>query len=306
MFQSTQTAKTFRRLAHAVNPLYQVLIRGGVTDELTGQPPRGELTVSASISTGNGQLVAKTVGGGLFCCIGESWRLFPLLATQAAGVDLTITAPGYRLYQQYVAVPAGSSFPLPPLSVALQRIPIGIEGYVVEATAAGSRPLAQAQVRCIEASSVVGVTAAIATLRTTLHGAYAAGTPVRACQLVLASPGVQRGTVVELDGQTKLAHDAAMGDGLLYLAATLESLASSSSVPVDALKIGEGEQVEYHALDGLSDESGYYRLSGISGAQIVTLEVSTAEIVAGNKTIRWMIEYGQAMNSVDFRLLRTA
>ena len=79
VFQSMQTAETFKMLAYAVNPSYRVLISGVVTDELTGEPPRGELTVSAIsvANAGNVQLVPKTVGSGLFCCVGESERLFP-------------------------------------------------------------------------------------------------------------------------------------------------------------------------------------------------------------------------------------
>ncbi len=360
----------FKRLAHAVNSAYQVLISGVVTDELTGQPPIGELTVGTS----NVQLVPKTVASGLFCFAGESRRLFPLLATQDASVDFAITVPGYRPYQHQVAIPAGSSFPLPALHIMLQRMPIGIEGYVVEVTSAGSRPLAYARVRCLSAGSIAGVTTALATLRTALHFAHAAGTSVQACQLMqtnqashlaskvaigasvlvlwdelklaagdvlcvgtervseyvvvehyrrdahqppvvqLTSPltysfdvgtSVRCCTAVVLEAQTTLARAVERGDGLLYLVAALEPAPSATVAAIDALKIVDGDHVEYHALDGLSDESGYYRLYGIGGAQVVTLGVSTAEITAQNQTIKWMIAYGQSMTSVDFRLLRT-
>lgn len=369
--QSTPTTRAFKTLAYAVNPSYQVLISGVVTDEITGEPPRGELTVSA-VSAGNMQLVPKTVDSGLFCCVGESKHLFPLLATQEASVDLAITVPGYKPYRYHLVIAPASSFPLPPLHIMLQRVPIGIQGYVVEITSSGSRPIAQARVRCIAASSSAGVTSAIATLRTPLQYIHAAGTMVQMCQFALvgqasqlahkaamgdsvlvlnndiklaagdvvlvgtermgnymvvgqyvqgdhqtfvvqltsqllyslaAGASVQRCVPAVLETQTTLARAASMGDGLLYLATALHYTPSSDVV--NGLKVVEADHVEYHALDALSDESGYYRLAGIGGAQVVTLEVNVADISSTNATSRWMIEYGQPMNTIDFRLLRT-
>lgn len=367
--QSTQIAGAFKTLTYAVNPSYRVLISGVVTDELTGEPPIGELTVSA-ISAGNVQLVPKTAGSGLFCCVGESERLFPLLTTQEASVDLAITVPGYKAYHYHLVIPPASNFPLPPVHITLQRVPIGIQGYVVEVTSAGSRPIAQARVRCISASSSTGVTTAIATLRTPLQYVHTAGTMVQMCQFTLvgqvsqlahkaavgdgvlilnddielaagdvvlvgtdrmgsymvvgqyergdhqtvvqlmsqlpysfaAGTSVQRCVPAVLETQTTLARAASMDDGLLYLTTALQY--TPSSAVVDGLKIVEADHVEYHALNVLSDENGYYRLVGIGGAQVVTLEVSATEIISTNVTNRWMIEYGQPMNTVDFRLLR--
>jgi hypothetical protein len=155
------TQRGFSTLANAVNPLYQVLISGTVTDELTGLPPIGELTVSVvSVGTAGAaddviktRLVPKMVGSGLFCFAGEAKRLFPQLAAQGVSVVFSVGVAGYKPYVYTLAIAPGSSFPLPPLDIRLERVPVRIQGYVVEAMPTVNKPIAQARVRCTLTSS---------------------------------------------------------------------------------------------------------------------------------------------------------
>lgn len=181
MSQYLSTQREFSRLAHAVNPSYQVLISGTVTDELTGRPPVGELHVRVE-SDVNGQFVAKAVEGGLFCIAGESRRLFPQLATQGASVVLSLTVANYQPCLYTCTIAANSSFPLPALSIQLQRVPIRIQGYVVEVTPTLNKPIAHARVRCTAASRSSGTTSALVTLRTPLQSNHPPGTIVQRCR----------------------------------------------------------------------------------------------------------------------------
>ncbi len=353
-----------------MNTGYRVLITGTVTDELTGLPPTGELTVS----TDRKQLVPKVLDSGLFCLAGESRLLFPQLATQAESLNLSITVPGYKPFLYRLSIGAGSIFPLPTLAIKLQRVPVRIQGYVVEAVPMVNIPVRHARVRCTAASSIIGMTTSIATLRTPLHHDHQVGTLVQSCQLmpegssgqliVSASAGSSAlvlnnsmtvavgdvlsigtevmgdyviveqcevianqlllvsctstlpysfaaGTIVQryrpgvITGETTLSRAGIMDEGLLYLTSPLQ-LALPPAPSTVVLKISDSDtaRAEYHSLDALTDDSGYYRLDGIGGAQNVQLEAYAVEIGANATTVKWMIDYGKLVNNVDFRLMR--
>ena len=57
---------------------------------------------------------------------------------------------------------------------------------------------------------------------------------------------------------------------------------------------------EYHALGAAADAAGFYRLDGMCRLRNIRLEA----VAAGHlpKTVVWSIDYGQAVNGVDFLL----
>jgi len=178
---------------------YRLVFGGRVVEEDGGAPLRAPFAVTA----GYPGLWLKALRDGFFAAGGVPERLFPLLATTPYAVDLEVTAAGYRPASASVHLPAGAAFPRPLVTLELRRLPIRIQGRVVE-TAGEREPIAGAAVDVADPRLLA--------LRTPLRFAHPAATPVAACPLApvggaLATRRVAAagGTVLDLDRRTGLA-----------------------------------------------------------------------------------------------------
>ena len=187
---------------------YQVLVSGVVRDELTGEAPVGELDVSLqrtneAIKT---LVFIKILEGGLFCLAGEVTRVFPHLATTAYSLDLQIRVPGYKEVLRTVNFPQNSTFPRPPETIALQRLPIRIQGRVVAPTM-NVVTISDAHVRSMdEPNPPAALKEHVAALRAPLCIDHALGTIVRQRQLN-AAEAKKLFASVSLGSQTLLLSD---------------------------------------------------------------------------------------------------
>src|SRR5690348_2095397 len=112
------------------------LVGAGVTDELTGQPPVSELTVSSNAA----RSVPRVAQAGLLGAAGIPRRSFPRLAAQNYAVELQIDAERFVSRTVSIPVPQDLTFPAtfspPPLAnVALHRQPTVIRGRVTQVVA---------------------------------------------------------------------------------------------------------------------------------------------------------------------------
>ena len=206
----TVDKKQFLRLESVVNPRIRGLFGGRVIDALTGEPPAGELTVTSDMA----HLFIQTLGDGLFGCAGESRYFFPkqIQDTEAtqdnipAEVNLLIEVPGYQSSRSTVSIPINSVLPLY-ITVRLQRLPVRIQGHVVQPTATVHHPIPNARIRFFPTRRFAGVPetspegfhahpvgrvftpiqATIITLRTPLHQNHPSATVVQWCQLIPVS-----------------------------------------------------------------------------------------------------------------------
>jgi hypothetical protein len=204
--------------------VYRVLIIGVARDEITGEPPRIKFTVRVEQEG----LQAKTLDGGLFCIAGYLERVFPDLSATGP-VDLVITAPGYREASLPVNIPPNATFPVDAGDVVLRRLPIRIQGRVVEDTT-DRNPISGTKILIVDDPPV---TEHVVALRTPLHFDHANGVTVR--QRQLDSDGVDRELVAQ----------APAGSRTLSLNNRID-LASDN-----VLRIGSGSQVEFIMIDSL-------------------------------------------------------
>jgi hypothetical protein len=154
--------------------VYRVLITGVVNDEITDEPLQAPFIVRA----GRRGLDPKLLAGGLWCFAGYPEQVFPDLSTTPDTVDVVITAPGYREVSFTVIIPQHASFPVSAPVVQLRRLPVRIQGRVVENTT-GRTPIAAAKILIVDdPNPPQPLTEHLAALRTPLHFDHASGVTV--------------------------------------------------------------------------------------------------------------------------------
>jgi len=111
----------------------------------------------------------------------------------------------------------------------------------------------------------------------------------------LAGTAVQPFALGAVEKATKLTRAAETGDGTLFLQGLLDSntVEVADSTPA---------HVEYQALGAITDTEGYYRLDGMNRVRTVYMDVSATGFSPLVEPISWTIDYGQPINSVNFRL----
>jgi hypothetical protein len=208
-----------------VQTFYRALLSGAVRDEITVEPIRAQFSVSAGVEG----LDVRILEGGLFGLAGYLERVFPDLSNTDHTVELTISAPGYREATQTVNIPHQSSLPIIAPPVQLRRLPVRVQGRVVEDTAQ-RLPIADARVIAVSGASA---SSPLAFLRSPLHFDHATGTSVRECNLAVT--GTAKTMTVE----------AAAGGRVL-------SLSNRAGLAVDALlRIGTETVAEYALIESL-------------------------------------------------------
>lgn len=107
--------------------VYWALLTGSVTDEILGELFAPDFTVV----TARSDLASKTTPNGLFAVTGYPDLSFPNHSTTNYNVTLQLKAPGFRSLTLTQLVPAGAAFPVPVPPQALRRLPVRIQGRVV-------------------------------------------------------------------------------------------------------------------------------------------------------------------------------
>jgi hypothetical protein len=208
-----------------VQTFYRALITGVVRDEITNEPIRVPLSVGVNVEG----LDVRILGDGMFGIAGYLERVFPDLSNTDHTVELTISAPGYRAANETVNIPYNSSLPIIAPPVQLRRLPVRLQGRVVEDTAQ-RLPIPGARIKAVNG---VSASAPIALLRSPLHFDHASGTSIRECNLAVT------GTA-----KTLLA-GAALGGQVL-------SLSNRAGLAVDALlRLGSDVSGEYALIESL-------------------------------------------------------
>lgn len=152
---------------------YSAVVIGQARDELTGEPPR----VRPRVRVDHPGLFAHVAADAVFGVAGYVARTLPDLADTARTLELTISADGYQEKRLSVFIDAGAALPVQAPPVLLRRLPVLLQGRAVE-DVTGSPPVAGA---LVTATGGPGPGEFSAALRTPLHFAHAAGTPVRVC-----------------------------------------------------------------------------------------------------------------------------
>jgi hypothetical protein len=177
--------------------IYWAVLTGAVTDEILGEFYSPNFTVEVA----RPDLGTKTTANGLFAVTAYPDRSFPQLATTSYTVNLVLRAPGFRDFNVAATIPVNATFPVVIPPVAMRRLPVRIQGRVVNDVTRA--PVAGASVFSVDdpmTPPLVHTTA----LRSPLYFAHATGV---SAQLV---------TIASMGGAT-LTADSAVGAHVLDL-----------------------------------------------------------------------------------------
>lgn len=180
---------------------YWAILTGSASDEILGQLYAPDFTVD----TGRADLPSKTTANGLFAVTGYPDQSFPNHATTSYNVSLTLKAAGFRELNLAQPIPAGAAFPIVVPPQALRRLPVRIQGRVVNDVTRA--PFSGAQVLIID-DPLHPPTLHITALRAPLYFDH----------LLPATPTAQN-VNMNTPIATGLATDAARGDRVLNLSA---------------------------------------------------------------------------------------
>lgn len=259
-------------VADDVKTVYRALMTGMIRDEITGEPPR----IAFTIRVDRDGVEVKTMADGLFCISGYAERVFPSLSSTSYSVGLVIAVPDYKEVTQTIVVPMAATFPVNVPTVQLRRLPIRLQGRVVEDTTARD-PIPNASVLIVNpppSPPAPPLTEYVVALRSPLSFDHASG----------VSALDATGTIMNL------ARKADAGDGVIFLTG------EPSGTTIEILD----PSGEIRNLGALTDAAGYYRLNGIGRVKTMQLEASTSSVTS--PTVPWTINYQQAINIVDFQL----
>lgn len=124
--------------------VYSAVITGRVTDEILGDFVAAGFAVEVSRS----DLETKTTETGLYAVTGYANLSFPKLQMMSYTVDLTLGAPGFRDYPLPVTIPQNAIFPVSAPTIALRRLPVRIQGRVMQESP--RQPISGAQVVAVD------------------------------------------------------------------------------------------------------------------------------------------------------------
>lgn len=106
---------------------YLALLTGSVTDEILGELYAPDFTVVS----GRDDLQLKKTVNGLFALTGYPDLSFPHHDTTGYNLNLKLKAPGFRDLSWVESVPAAQPFPILIPAKALRRLPVRIQGRIV-------------------------------------------------------------------------------------------------------------------------------------------------------------------------------
>jgi len=129
---------------------WQALVKVRVTDEMTGEAPRGDIFLQVR----EPRMIPRIASDGLGGLVGIPRQTFPAISLQKYFVNLTISAVGYVPRHEEVEIPKLSplaDFSPPELDVELHRQPTVITGRTIRFLGNTSTPVGGA------ALSVTGI-----------------------------------------------------------------------------------------------------------------------------------------------------
>lgn len=106
---------------------YWAIMTGAVTDEIVGDLYAPGFTVDP----GRPDLQTKTTVNGLYALTGRPEISFPKLSTMLYPMTLTFHAPGFRDLKVSTSIPMKATFPVLGPSAQLRRLPVRVQGRVV-------------------------------------------------------------------------------------------------------------------------------------------------------------------------------
>ena len=178
---------------------YWALLTGSVTDEILGELYAPDFTVVS----GRADLQLKKTANGLFALTGYPDLSFPNHGTTTYNLNLQLKAPGFRDFGWIQSVPAGKPFPIVIPPKALRRLPVRIQGRVVNDLTRA--PISGAQVLSVD-DPLTPPTIHATAMRAPLY--FDHPLPAQAQNVNMISPIV-----------TSLSADVARGDLVLNLSA---------------------------------------------------------------------------------------
>jgi len=206
---------------------YLALLTGSVTDEILGELYAPDFTVVS----GRADLQLKKTVNGLFALTGYPDLSFPHHDTTGYNLNLQLIAPGFRDLSWVQPVPAAQPFPIPIPAKALRRLPLRIQGRVVNDLTRA--PIPSAQVLSVD-DPLNPPTIHATAMRTPLYFDHTLGTQAQ---------NVTMNTPVALS----LTEDVAVGDNVLNLS-NRPGLAANSVIQ---LRNSSQTVVEYSVVDHL-------------------------------------------------------
>jgi len=206
---------------------YWALLTGAVTDEILGELYAPDFTVD----TGRADLQLKKTSNGLFALTGYPDLSFPHHDTISYNLNIKLKAPGFREQSWIQSVPFAQPFPILIGTKALRRLPVRIQGRVVNDVTRA--PIAGAQVISVD-DPLTPPPAHITAMRTPLYFDHPSGAQAQS---------VTMSTPVALN----LTADAASGDQVINLA-NRSGLAGNSVIQ---LRNASQTIVEYAVVDHL-------------------------------------------------------
>jgi hypothetical protein len=205
---------------------YLALLTGSVTDEILGDLYAPGFTVE----TGRADLVTKATANGLFALTGYPDQSFPNHGSvNSPNVDLTFKAPGFRDLKKSQQVLMGVPFPIVVPPQMLRRLPVRIQGRVVNDLT--RVPISGVQVLSVD-DPVTPPTVHTTAMRSPLYFDHISTTPA---QVVTMNTPIA----------TSLKADVARGDQVLNLSACNGTGAN----PVIQLTNASPVIVEYAVVD---------------------------------------------------------
>lgn len=128
------------------------ILRVWLVDELTGQTPRGAVTLRSSLSG----VIPRIAEDGLVGLVGVPQQVFPDLRNQGYEVPVVVEADGYLAHEKVISIAAEPAFPAVFTtaleSLSLHRKPVTISGRVVHKNSVGTVPTKGATVEVVEIS----------------------------------------------------------------------------------------------------------------------------------------------------------
>lgn len=164
---------------------YVAVVTGAVTDQVLG----GGIGAGLAVETSRRDLGSRITPQGLFAVTGYPAVAFPKLASTGYSLTLALSAPGFVGQTLAVTIPQNAVFPVSAPSVALRRVPVKIQGRVVDSHTGD--PLSGALVSSVVNPLPPPANAPTVLLRIPLYYAQPTGTNVQPVTLANVGSGNQ-------------------------------------------------------------------------------------------------------------------
>jgi hypothetical protein len=279
--------------------------------------------------------------GGTLAVSGRTEQLLPdPSSTTPITFTISIRAHGYRTHVEAVIIAPTATLPIDLGTIALQPLPVRLEGRVTHE---------RDRTAIAGASIVARKSDKIVLLRTPLQRDYLRGTTVTPRTLTpsgtpttLAAPAARGSGMVTLDDASSFApgnvvrfaareygviatiavndvtlidplqHSHAAGTSVSHITASAgtamttrrDVIAGDALLPVDTATDATAIEIggEYHDTGLLSDSDGYFAVDGIGGERAITLITIASDPALSDVETTVIVDYSKPENSVSMRV----